>query len=122
MIEKLEIYKETYLLTTKIYIAVPHMERMHKHIIGAKMIDTSMELFTHITLANKNKEERAKHLDNFLTTFECLRVQIRMCSDLKLIKISTLTDMFLIVENISSQLSRWRTSTSRMSRATASTA
>jgi hypothetical protein len=122
MIEKLQIYKDSYLLATKIYIAVPHMERMHKHIIGAKMIDTSMELFTHITLANKNKEERLKHLDNFLTTFECLRVQIKMCADMKLIKISTLTDMFLIVESISNQLSGWRKSTSRMSRATASTA
>lgn len=122
MIEKLQIYKDTYTLTTKIYLAVPHMERMHKYILGVKMIDTSMELFTHITLANKYREDRLKHLDNFLTTFECLRVQIRICADLKLIKLSTLTDMFLIVENISGQLTGWRTSTSRMSRATASTA
>ena len=122
MIEKLQIYKDTYLLTTKIYTAVPHMDRMHKHIIGVKMIDTSMDLFTHITLANKNKEERMKHLDNFLTTFECLRVQIRMCADLKLIKLSTLTDMFLIVENISGQLKGWKISTSGMARAKASTA
>lgn len=122
MIEKLQIYKDTYLLVSKIYSAVPHMERMHKHIIGVKMINTAMELFTHITLANKYKENRMQHLDNFLSTFECLRVAIRICADMKLIKLSTLTDMFLIVENISRQLSGWRKATSRMSQAAASTA
>lgn len=122
MIEKLQIYKDTYLLVTKIYVAIPHMDRMHKHVIGVKMINTSMDLFTHITLANKYKEDRITHLDNFLSTFECLRVAIRICADMKLIKLSTLTDMFLIVENISRQLSGWRKATSRMSQAAASTA
>ena len=57
------------------------MERMHKHIIGAKMINTSMDLFTHITLANKNKEERLKHLDNFLTVFlSACRAQMHLFS------------------------------------------
>lgn len=124
MIEKLQIYKDTYMLTTKLYSVMPHMEKMHKHLIGARMLDTSIQLFTHIALANKatDKAERMTHLDGYLSTFETLRVQIRICSDMKLLSITTLADLFLIVDNISRQLAGWRAATSRVSRATASTA
>jgi hypothetical protein len=124
MIERLQIYKDTYLLTTKLYAAIPHMDRMHKHLIGSKMIDTSLQLFAHITLANKAKEkaERLVYLNSFLTSFEILRVDIRICSDMKLIKLSTLTDIYLIVENISRQISGWRNATSRMTQAAAPSA
>ncbi len=124
MIERLQIYKDTYLLTTKLYASIPHMERIHKHLIGVKILDTSLELFAHITLANKAKDktERLKHLDNFLITFEILRVDIRICSDMKLIKLPTLTDIYLIVESISRQLSGWRNATSRMTQAAAPSA
>ena len=124
MIEKLQIYKDTYMLTTKLYAVLPRMERMHKHLIGARMLDASVQLFTHIALANKatEKAERLYHLDGYLSTFETLRVQIRICSDMKLLPITTLADLFMIVDNISRQLAGWRAATSRVSRATASTA
>ena len=113
MVEKLKIYKATYTLSMKIYDSVPRMERMHKHIIGTRMVDTSLELFTHIVMANKaeEKKERLKYLNDYLVTFEKLRIYIRICKDRKLLQLSPLTDMYLIIEDISRQLAGWRKNT-----------
>ena len=116
MIEKLQIYKDTYLLTSKLYAAFPQMERSQRHILGAKMLDCAIDLFKWITLANKamEKTERLKYLDEFLTQFELLRVYLRICSDNKLLKLNTLTDLHILISNISRQLSGWKYATTRM--------
>lgn len=116
MIEKLQIYKDTYLLTSKLYAAFPQMERSQRHILGAKMLDCAIDLFKWITLANKAREktERLKYLDEFLTQFELLRVYLRICSDNKLLKLNTLTDLHILISNISRQLSGWKYATTRM--------
>lgn len=116
MIEKLQIYKDSYLLTNKLYAAFPQMERIQRHILGAKMLDCSIDLFKWITLANKarEKQERLKYLDEFLTQFELFRVYMRICSDNKLLKQSTLIDFHILINNISRQLSGWRNATTRM--------
>ncbi len=116
MIEKLSIYKDTYTLTNKIYAALPQMEKNQRHIMGNKIIDCSLNLFKWITLANKNrsKSERLQYLDSFLCEFELLRVYIRLCTDNKLFKLNTITDLQILISNISRQLSGWISATTRM--------
>ena len=58
MIEKLSIYKDAYLLTSKIYQALPQMDKMHRHTIGSRILDSSLDMFKWIiknTLINKRK-------------------------------------------------------------------
>ena len=58
MIEKLSIYKDAYLLTNKIYNAMPQMDKMHRHTIGSRILDSSLDMFKWITkntLINKRK-------------------------------------------------------------------
>ena len=87
MIEKLSIYKDAYLLTNKLYNAMPQMDKMHRHTIGARILDSSLDSFKWITLANKAREktERIKYLDEFMYSFEMLRVYLRICADNKII-------------------------------------
>lgn len=114
MIEKLQIYKDTYLLTGKLYDAMPQMERYHRFSIGSRMLDTALDLFKWITLANKARgEKRIEALDGFLLDFELLRTHIRICNDHKLIKLTTLVEFFTIIDSISKQLSAWRAATTR---------
>lgn len=115
MIEKLQIYKDAYELTTKTYKAMPQMDKMHRFTIGARLLDRSLDMFKWITLANKSREkvERLKYLDEFLTNFEMLRVYLRICSDFRLLKVNALTDIFILVDNISRQLTGWRAATTR---------
>lgn len=45
MIEKLQVYRDAYNLTGKIYASMPEMERMHRFTIGSKMLDASLDMF-----------------------------------------------------------------------------
>lgn len=92
MIEKLGIYKDAYLLTNKIYNAMPQMDKMHRFTIGTRILNSSLDMFKWITLANntRDKIERLKYLDSFLSDFEMLRVYLRICTDNKILKLNTL--------------------------------
>lgn len=116
MIEKLQIYRDSYNLTGKIYASMPEMERMHRFTIGSKMLDASLDMFKWIILANNTriKDERLKYLDEFISNFEKLRVFLRICSDFKLIKMNTLADLFILTDSISKQTNGWRNATTRM--------
>lgn len=72
MIEKLQIYKDSYLLTGKLYQAMPQMDKMHRHVIGARILDCSLDVFKWISLANqsRDKAERIRYLDSFMSSFE----------------------------------------------------
>lgn len=114
MIERLQIYKDSYALTGKIYTAIPQMAKLHKYTLGERMLDSSLEMFKWITLINKAKgKERVEMMGHFFVNFEQLRVYLRICSDNKIIKIKSLVGMFKLIENISKQLSGWRAATVR---------
>ncbi len=114
MIERLQIYKDAYLLTGKIYDAIPQMEKLHRYTIGSKILDSSLDMFKWITMANKARGcERIKALDEFLVNFEQLRVYLKLCTDFKLFKMKTLIEFFKIIDSISRQLSGWRVATTR---------
>lgn len=112
MIERLQIYKDAYTLTGKIYDAMPQMPKLHRYNLGSRLIDTSLEVFKWISLVNKARGmERVKMLDGFFVHFELLKVYLKICSDNKLMKMKTLVEMFKLIENISRQLSGWRAAT-----------
>ncbi len=112
MIERLQIYKDSYTLTTRIYDSLPQMARIHKHTLGARLLDSSLEMFKWISLANKSwGQQRVEMLDSFFVCFEQLRVYLKICSDNKIIKLTSLVEMFKLIGNISRQLSGWRSAT-----------
>ena len=53
MIEKLQIYKDSYLLAGKLYQAMPQMDKMHRHVIGTKILDCALDLFKWISLLER---------------------------------------------------------------------
>lgn len=117
MIERLQIYKDSYTLTGKIYAAQPQMAKLHKYTLGSRMLDTSLDMFKWISLANKSRgQERIEMLDGFFVNFEQLRVYLKICSDNKIIKMQALVEMFKLIESISKQLSGWRAATTRAQR------
>ena len=116
MIQQLPIYKETYKLVNLLYRIMPEMERMHRHVIGVRIMDVSLELFKWITMANQSREKklRLKYLDAFICEFEQLKNLLRICNDNKILKLSSVTSAQLIINGISKQAVGWRNATSRM--------
>ena len=116
MIQQLAIYKETYKLVNLLYRIMPEMERMHRHVIGVRIMDVSLELFKWITMANQSREKelRLKYLDAFICEFEQIKNLLRICNDNSILKLSSVTSAQLIINGISKQAVGWRNATSRM--------
>ena len=116
MIQQLAIYKETYKLVNLLYRIMPEMERMHRHVIGVRIMDVSLELFKWITMANQSREKelRLKYLDAFICEFEQIKNLLRICNDNNILKLSSVTSAQLIINGISKQAVGWRNATSRM--------
>ena len=91
------------------------MEKTHRYQIGVRIIDAALDMAKWIILTNgtRDKEERLKYMDSLSSSFEILRLCLRLCSDMKLLKLNTLVDIFQITDNIAKQLSGWRATTTR---------
>lgn len=110
MIDKLEVYKKTYELTGVVYRSLPEMEKLHRYTIGTRLIDSVLEMFKWVSLANnaKEKEKRLNYLDGACSNFEQFKVYVKICSDFGIIKINSMAKMFVLIEDISKQLCGWR--------------
>ena len=115
MTEKLQIYKDTYSLVRLLYAAMPQMDKTHRRQIGARIIDSALDMTKWIVMANntRDKQERLVYMNHLTSSFEALRVCLRLSTDMKLIKLSTLSGIFLLTDNIARQLSGWRAVTTR---------
>ena len=85
---ELKVYRDTYLLCTKLMDTTMHFPRMHKYTLGQKINSVSLELFEYIQLANMFKQERLKYLNGFIVKFELLKILIRIAGEKKLISLS----------------------------------
>lgn len=113
MVERLQIYMDTYKLSKLTYCALKEMPKYDKHLIGARMITSILDMFEWITLANNQKSasERLRYLESFYTSFEQYKIQLRLCEELKFYKPTTVVNMQQLVNNISKQLNGWIKST-----------
>lgn len=106
----LPIYKKTYELTSLLIDYVQEFPKQFKFSIGEKIIDTSLQLFEFISLANKSSEgeARAKYLNQFLLKFEILKTLIRLCSEKKIISIKQTAAIAMLTTSISKQATAWK--------------
>ena len=57
--------------------------------------------------ANKCKD-KVLYLEQFLDSFEVVKLEIRLCKDLKLISVKQQAELALLTENIGKQITGWR--------------
>ena len=48
------------------------------------------------------------YLEQFLDSFEVVKLEVRLCKDLKLISIKQQAELALLMENIGKQITGWR--------------
>ena len=68
----------------------------------------SLSLFRDLYGANVSQENRKQHLSNFLTSFELLKIELRLCVDMNVLSIKKLAQLSLIMDNIAKQATSWR--------------
>jgi hypothetical protein len=80
---ELPVYRDTYKLILLIFQYTKDFSREYKYTLGQDMKRDAMVLVRGIYRANKSKEKH-EYLETLLDDFELLKLQIRLCHDLKL--------------------------------------
>lgn len=105
---ELKIYRDAFALTSYIVDIQPLLPRMYRYTIGQKLMNTSLEMFEYIQLANMYKESRVKHLAGFTVKFELLKTLIRLCSEKRLISTKQQADIARRTTAIGKQAAAWK--------------
>ena len=104
---ELPVYRDTYQLILKIFELTKDFSKEYKYTIGQDMKRDALSLIRSIYRANKHKN-RAEHLDVFLDEFELLKLEIRLCVDLKLLPMRKQALLHELLDRIGKQVTGWR--------------
>jgi hypothetical protein len=104
---ELPIYKETYSLLLTLFKLTRNFNREYKYTIGQSMKNTGMEMVQHIFKANSTKD-KANVLSDLSDCFEILKLQLRLCMDMRLISIQQHADVWKTIDSIGKQLTGWK--------------
>jgi hypothetical protein len=103
----LPVFKDMYDLTLRVFELTQHFSREYKFTLGQDMKRDCINLVRSIYRANKTKE-RGAYLEQFLDEFEVLKLEVRLCKDLRLITIKQQARLALSMETIGRQITGWR--------------
>jgi len=103
----LPVFKQTYDLMLTIFEVTKHFSREYKYTLGQDMKRDCINLVRSIYRANKTVQKE-EYLEQFLDEFEVLKLEIRLCADMKLISIKQQSDLAFKMESIGKQITGWR--------------
>lgn len=67
----------------------------------------ALQLVRSIYRANKSTDKK-EHLETFLDEFELLKLEIRLCSDMKVLSFKKQAELSLLMDSIGKQVTGWR--------------
>jgi hypothetical protein len=81
--------------------------REYKYTLGQDMKRDAIVLVRSIYRANKAKN-KTEYLEQFLDDFEILKLELRLCVDLKIMSFKKQSEIALLMESIGKQITGWR--------------
>jgi hypothetical protein len=103
----LPVYQEVYALILELFNSTSHFSREYKYSLGQDIKRDGLSLVRSIYRANKNKDKRP-YLEAFLDDFELLKLELRLCSDLKLISQARHAVLSERMVRVGKQVTAWR--------------
>ena len=103
----LPVFKDVYKMTLRIFELTSNFSREYKYTLGQDLKRDCILLVRSIYRANKCKD-KVFYLEQFLDSFEVVKLEVRLCTDLKLISIKQQAELALLMENIGKQITGWR--------------
>jgi hypothetical protein len=94
-------------LTLKVFEATQNFPKEYKYSLGQDMKRDTLQLVRSIYRANKSSD-RALHLEAFLDQFELLKLEIRLCADMKILSLKKQAELSLLMDSIGKQITGWR--------------
>jgi hypothetical protein len=105
----LPVFKDVYHLILKIFEYTKDFPREYKFTLGQDLKRDGVNLIRSIYRANKSKE-KTQYLEAFLDDFELLKLELRLCNDMKLIPLKKHAELSLLMDKIGKQITAWRNS------------
>lgn len=105
--QELPIYRDTYKLILLLFESTKHFSRAYKYTLGQDIKRDGISLVRSIYRANRSREKR-QYLEEYLDNFEVLKLEVRLCSDLKLISIRRFVEVSQLMEVIGKQATGWK--------------
>ena len=103
----LPVFKEVYQMTLKIFQFTSNFPREYKFTLGQDLKRDCIVLVRYIYRANKTKEKTV-YLEQFLDSFEIVKLEIRLCRDLHLLTIKQQASLVENMDSIGKQITAWR--------------
>ena len=103
----LPVYRDTYKLILKIFEVTKDFSREYKYTLGQDMKRDALQLVRSIYRANKSTHKK-EHLETFLDEFEILKLEIRLCTDMKVLPYKKQAGLSLLMDGIGKQVTGWR--------------
>ncbi|MDR2190361.1 MAG: four helix bundle protein [Candidatus Peribacteria bacterium] len=101
--DNLPVYKASYDLLIKIFVAVKNFSKEYKYTLGDVIKKEAISLITNIYKAN-GKTERNKNIALAREKTELIRLYFRLCKDMKVISLNKYIEVSTVLEDISKQL------------------
>ena len=105
----LPVYRDTYKLILKIFDCTKDFSKEYKYTLGQDMKRDALQLVRSIYRANKTTNKK-EHLETYMDDFELLKLEIRLCVDMKIITIKKQAEISLLMDGIGKQITGWRNS------------
>lgn len=105
----LPVFKDVYKLTLRLFEVTSNFPREYKFTLGQDMKRDSILLVRHIYRANKVREKTV-YLEQFLDSFEVLKLELRLCKDMRLTTVKQQSEFALLMDGIGKQVTAWRNS------------
>ena len=107
----LPVYKDTYRLILLLFKLTKDFPREYKYSLGQDMKRDAIELVRHIYRANSSSD-KVLHLNCFKDDFEILKLEVRLCHDMRLITAQHLSEVIELSDSVGKQVSGWSKSIS----------
>ncbi len=104
---ELPIYKDTYTLVLDIFNLVKEYSKMYKYTLGNSLLNNSLLLLNHLYKANSTVD-KMPHLNDFINTFEIIKVELRLSCDLYATTIKRQEKILLLMNKIGKQIHGWK--------------
>ncbi len=103
----LNVFKDVYMLILMVFEVTKDFPREYKYTLGQDMKRDAIQLVRSIYRANKAKDKK-EYLEAFLDDFEILKLEIRLCTDMKILAIRKQAEISLLMDGIGRQITGWR--------------
>ena len=103
----LPVYRDTYRLILKIFEVTKDFPKEFKYTLGQDMKRDALQLVRSIYRANKAVHKK-ESLETFLDEFEILKLEVRLCADLKVLSFKKQAELSVLMDSIGKQVTGWR--------------